>query len=400
MPNRAFTNYFEEDFKDLSIYKDSITGVVRDDVLPDQFNVQFGLPDPVDGQITLSGAYFIAGTVNIASNEIVLDGDTQLIGLNERTDLLVYTGSGTAITGNGHSFSTKFVSFSTPSGKVFDLTGTSEKFVYMLSNGFFNCASIGDFETFRFVAIKLARINGSGSIRFDGAIGKALVSDTPFEQATATEIIYGATFDGGAEVKGNWFFDGGGGHIEFEDVGLNQQAAITGNRFTQADEPNFIGFNESTVGFIVEDNIGQINSGSFLDASFSGNETPITVGTDWMDINVDYSINYTQRFTYNEADKSFTYLGVRDSLLRAMVQLFAESGGNNQDFEFGLFVDNGDGFELAEPVVPYRFRQADNTSFISVGARLVIEAGARFTLRVRKPGGSSGITFLSSKVLV
>ena len=401
MPNVKFTDFYNNPFSGLELYQDKVKELASEG-FGDTLNLTVGLPSAVDGVITLSGAYLIAGTVNIGNNTIVLSGDTQLIGLNERSDVLVYTGNGTAITGEGHSFSTKFLSFSSPNGKMFDLTGTSSKFVYMISNGFFSCQTIGDFSTFRFVAIKLARANGSGSIRFSGAIGKALVTDTPFEDSTATEMIYTSTFDGGAEIKGNWFFDDGGQYIEFEDVGTAQLGIITGNRFTNTGaNSNFVGFSEETIGFIVSDNVNQIDSGVFLDAFFSGNTTALSVGTEWVDINVPYEVEYSQRVVWDVATNSFQLTDVRDNLLKIIFDAYTEAGSNNDDYEFAIFSQNGEGaFTMLTTPIPYRFRQSNNTEFISIKDRVLLSPETKFKLRVRKPSGSSNITFLSSKAII
>lgn len=356
-------------------------------------------PEATNGIIPISGAWLIKGEINMGTDRFEITGDTQFIALDERNDRLVYTGTGGLIRGEGHSFSTKFLSYVTPNGKVFDLEGEPDKLVYILSSGFFNCSGIGDFEDFRFVAIKLCRTNQSGSIRFSGNIGKTVISGTPFEETTAREVIYRPGFTGGIEIKDNWFFREGGEYIEVDDPDVGEIALITGNRFNNINgvNKNFVGFDVSAVGFIIKNNTNQEDSGPFLDAEFVGNETPQTVTTDWSDINTDYVIGSSRLFEYDEATKSFEFKGIRKETVRLVIDSYIESKANNRNFEFALFKDTGEGFEIANGVLPYRFRNLDDTKLIAVSAPLTLTEGDKFKLQVRKPTGTSDILCLSSK---
>lgn len=139
----------------------------------------------------------------------------------------------------------------------------------------------------------------------------------------------------------------------------------------------------------------------YLDAEFSGNTTAQTVGTDWEDINAVFSTNYSNLLSWELATKSFLYEdGDFPRSIKIQFKTFIESTSNNQSFEFGLFVDSGAGFALKGVVMPYTFRQSDDTREVSIGTRFDITTGSKFKLRVRKPSGSSDILFLASKVLV
>ena len=399
MPNKLFTEYYQNPFSGLDLYQDKVKELAFEG-FGEQLNVNMSLPDPVNGEIHVSGAYFLTGIQEIGANVIVLDGKTEFIGLNSSENYILYTGTGSAVTGTGHSFTSMFFSYVTPNGSAFNLTGAEGRFFSSVYNGFFNQASPSKINGFEdFASIKLGRVVDGAGFEFDGAFGKVGIFDTPFENITGVEIKTLAGFDGLLALNNNYFKDVGGSHIEVVDTS-NVRARITNNDFEDVEGSYFVGFDETTIGFDVQNNTNQINSGTFLDASFSGNTTPQTVTTEWSDINTDYAINYSQRVTYDSADNSFVYNGVRDSLLRAKINSYVESQSNNSNFEFGFFVDSGSGFELVEPAIPYRFRQADNTEFISASARLEVPNASRFKLRVRKPSGSSDITFLSSKAII
>jgi len=138
-----------------------------------------------------------------------------------------------------------------------------------------------------------------------------------------------------------------------------------------------------------------------LDAKFTGNTTPQTIGTDWVDITQEFTINSANNFSYDADTNSFVYDGVRAYLVRGEITYYAESAGNNQDIEFGLFIDTGAGFELvANTAFPYSFRLADSTQALIISFRETMTADEKFKMRVRKPSGSSDFTFLSGKAMV
>lgn len=138
-----------------------------------------------------------------------------------------------------------------------------------------------------------------------------------------------------------------------------------------------------------------------LDAEFSANTAPQTVGTEWEDINADYVINYQHLFSWDAGTKSFLYSdGDFERSIKVMFTVFVESAGNNEDFEFGIFVDEGGGFQLEGVALPYSFRTADDTQVLTIGTRFDISTGTKFKLRVRKPSGSSDLKVLASKVLI
>ena len=140
---------------------------------------------------------------------------------------------------------------------------------------------------------------------------------------------------------------------------------------------------------------------AYLDAGFSGNTTPQTVTDEWSGINADFIVEYSRLVTYDSQTKSFLYAdGDFPRPIKVNVDCYAESQSNNADFEFGLFLDSGEGFNLIGVSIPYTFRQSDNTELLSIGSRFDIQTGDRFKFHIRKPSGSSDILFLSSRVTI
>lgn len=150
------------------------------------------------------------------------------------------------------------------------------------------------------------------------------------------------------------------------------------------------------VGGLLEDIVNEL----YLDASFSGNTTAQTVGTSWQDLNTNFTVHYSKLVSWDGATNSFEYTGVRDRPEKIVFHSYVESAANNEDFEFAIFTDTGSGFTMLGAAFPYSFRTADNTEVIAVGNRFEIETGTKFKMQVRKPSGSSDLTFLSSKVLI
>lgn len=373
----------------------------------DTANIKIGLPDPdTNGKINLNGKYLVTGTVNIGNNEIVLQGDTQLIGFTASADLILYNGTGSMISGNGYGFVARYIAISSPNGSVFDITGTADKVVYMQTVVFNNCDSIGTISTYNIASIQSSQIVGCGSITFDGAMGVANVNGCVFESATDTEIVTTSGFTGGSEIRDNWFKDSGGGYIQYFNFD-GKPGLIRGNRFGNVDfrtVSNFVGFDKGTVGVIVQDNVNQADSDILVDGYFIGNTTVETVTTAWKDINPTYTIAHNERVEYNLAGNYFEYTGSRVVENDIRFNIYSEAQSNNTTFEFAIHVDrnDGNGFTLENGFFPFRFRSADTTQMILLESRIEMHPNDKFKLRVRRPSGSanSNILFLSGKAVI
>lgn len=382
--------------------RNELDSIVANTINGTTLNLQLDLPDPdINNEIHVSGNYLITGTIDIGTNEIVLDGETHFVGLNASDDFLIYSGINAAVRGTGFTFTAVHCAFSTPNGKAFNLVGGANQYFTLLYVGLDGQAAASILDGFQeYAVLELCGITGGAGVEFDGITGKAGVFNTYFRGITGPEVKALTNFDGLLAIGNNFFKDLGGAHIEAVSL-TNTRIRITTNDFvTNTGTSFFVGFTEEDIGVSVVGNTNQVDSRVALDAYFVSNATAQTVTTTWVDIDQAYTVEYAQRIAWDALTNSFNFLDAKDALIRFDIDLYAESAANNEDFEFAIFRDTGTGFTLYSPIYPYSFNTAGVINFITIKERITIPPGSKFKMRMRKPAGSSNITIVSSKAIV
>ena len=111
--------------------------------------------------------------------------------------------------------------------------------------------------------------------------------------------------------------------------------------FNLSTDGAFIDFNENDIAFIVQSNTNQQDSRTKLDAFFT-ESTTINVNASWIDLTPFYTINITDKITFNEATNTFQYTGIRSVNVNFISYTYVETGNNNVQYEFATFKDKGD----------------------------------------------------------
>lgn len=105
------------------------------------------LPTPVGGIITLANncAYELNGTINLGTDRIVVGTSNIIYGIDKSDDILIYTGSGDAITGTNQDLSLRSFTIvaNTSGAKCFNLSGDATNRLEIAEIIFANSDEIG-----------------------------------------------------------------------------------------------------------------------------------------------------------------------------------------------------------------------------------------------------------------
>ncbi len=356
------------------------------------------LPASVNGEITLSGSYLITGTLQ-CSDTIVLSGDSTIMGIDPENDKLVYTGTGYAVESSGYNFTTLNLSYSSSTGGLFDLTGTSSNNVLIDNCRLLESTKPSEFTAFDHVKIHNSYFKGGYGIALSGVFSNAIISTNIFEDITGTEIFFRDDYSGSFDITENWFKDAGGEYIELED---NQSGfvwtTITLNRFQEA--PAFVNINSDQLGFFVHANINQRDCRATINASFNGNTTPVSVGTDWVDFNGTYTIVDASRFDIDTVTNSVRYLSLREYQFRAILTAYVEVADNNQVLQFAYFYKNGSGSFTIIPDTTrsINFKVKETTQTVILQEIITLKTNDQIKVMVRNTSGTTNTLISSSDI--
>ena len=356
------------------------------------------LPKSVNGEIVLNGSYLITGTLE-CSDTIVLSGDTTIMGIDPENDKIVYTGTGYAVEGDGHNFTTLNLSYSSSTGGLISLSGTASNSVLIDSCRLLESTKPARFSSFNHVKIHNSYFKGGYGIELSGTFLNAIISTNIFEDITGAEIFFRDDYSGSFDITENWFKDAGGEYIELED---NQSGfvwtTITLNRFE--DSPAFVNINSDQLGFFVHANVNQRDCRATINVSFNGNTTPITLTTDWADFNGTYLIIDASRFDIDTLTNSIRYLSLREHQFRVIATAYVEVADNNKVLEFAFFYKNGAGsFSIiADTLRPINFKVKESTQTVILQEIITLKRFDQLKIMARTTSGTTDTLISSSDI--
>lgn len=435
---RTYRNFFNQDWKHDPDFFETVNTLIDDrvdieDAIQELQNYtavksveDFG--EPIGNMIPVSGAYFFGNLVDTEGYQFQLEGDTQFIGINEREAVLYSETTGSLINGIGHSFNTKFLTYSVPSGSVYNLSGSLGKHFYGLSNNYYDVYDVGVIDSYGLAVSYLGRLaRVTEGFKFGGYSPKAGVASMDFCNCNGTEypskpavsgseITYLSTFEGDPEVVGCWFPVQKGGVITKESGSVFWTPFISNNRFGINGGSPFNGFTADDVGMIVIGNSNQIDSNTRLVAIYDLDEDDETkldywqssgiVNDQWYTIDAPIIIAESARIDIDTTTvpHTFMFTDIRYVRKRYTITIYAETTSNNTVFQFAMFnyrsEENPDWLEIPNTRSTISFRIFDNTVTATVAGFLDLNEGDHFRLRFRRVKGSGELKVTSGRFLI
>lgn len=373
-------------------------------------------PTPVAGVITLEAGiiYIVTGIVNILANRFVITNGANLCGYLSSHDGIVYTGTGTFITGGSsvNMFLTN-LSFTATSGSstFVEFTGAGSNTEVMslnacVVNGFGTLGTITDvniFAEFRtqffgfttgfsflgtnqgdFFMSSMDHMPGAGTltvIDFGTSTWGRIVIET-----AAFDVAAGQTAISGLADSGNFISSGSGSMSLSSFTGAGTYVSGWDNSDIQL---RFLG-NEGNNG--VEDSVNRgafTMQGNVTATTFLATSTPVkSLGT--------FKAQGLSRFTFN-TDGTLTYIGLETIRVSIMCSLSpTTTAGGNQDINF--FVAKN-GTVLADFLSAVRIKTGEVKS-VTIPAEVTLDTDDTLDLWVENTTSTTSVVVDAVKYIV
>ena len=313
------------------------------------------LPAAVSGvrQLADNTLYQFNGTVTL-TDTLALGTNSMLGAQHLGNDVLVYTGTGTAITGTNKNFFVEKLTIVAPNGTALNLSGTTSTEMILDLVSFVGCATIGTISGFRvptFLNCNFDQI--ANGLTFTGTSEKVFFDGCPFRGGSSgtTSLTFDADFETEIlDIQSCYWKTANSAHTAINwNAGavLNDYALLQGNSFVGMTTP-LVGIGPATANFSFVNNTPTRDSRRIGSVSLVDNTTATTLTQNtWTKIAGTTSSGALERFTSPESNR-LTYSDKRGNAQGIVVATLSVLGSvNNQIVEVALY-KNG---TIASPVM-------------------------------------------------